>query len=300
MDRVHQSAGDWNFVFGVFGERDADRVADAIGKEAADADGAFDPAVLAVAGFGDAEMNRVVPATLGAIQFVEARDEQAVGLDHHLRVRRLHRENDVVVVEFAGNAGKFQRALDHAERRVAEAVHDAVAQAAVVRADAHRDAALFAKIHERRELFSNAPDLGGVFLVGVFANVKFFRVGEIARVDANFFNPLGGFQGGFGLEMDVCDEWDIAASFQKSGADAFQIARVFHGRSGDAHDFAAGFDESEGFANARVGIHRVAGEHRLNPNRIFPADGGAPGLNPAGLAAAGVVVELRRHGLVRS
>ena len=50
-----------NFVHAVFRERNADGVADAVGQQRADADGALDAAILAVAGFGDAEVNRVIP-----------------------------------------------------------------------------------------------------------------------------------------------------------------------------------------------------------------------------------------------
>ena len=56
-----EGAGDGDFVDAVLGERDADGVADAVGEERADADGALDAAVLAVAGLGDAEVERVIP-----------------------------------------------------------------------------------------------------------------------------------------------------------------------------------------------------------------------------------------------
>ena len=68
-------------------------------------------------GFGDAEVNRIIPVRPFLFQ---PRDEQAIALDHHLRVGRLHRELEVVEVVLARDAGKFQRALHHAERRVAE------------------------------------------------------------------------------------------------------------------------------------------------------------------------------------
>ena len=42
----------------VLRERNPDRVADSVGEQAADPDGALDAAILAIAGLGDAEMNR--------------------------------------------------------------------------------------------------------------------------------------------------------------------------------------------------------------------------------------------------
>ena len=118
-----QRLRDRDFVNRVLGERDADGVADAVRQQRADADGALDPAVLAVAGLGHAEVDWIVPVR--ALR-VEPGDEQAIGLDHHLRVGRLHREDEIVIVIFPRQTGEFQRALAHPERRVAVAVHDAV------------------------------------------------------------------------------------------------------------------------------------------------------------------------------
>ena len=56
-----ERARDGNFVHAVLGERDADGVADAVGQQRADADGALDAAVLAVARLGHAEVQRVIP-----------------------------------------------------------------------------------------------------------------------------------------------------------------------------------------------------------------------------------------------
>ncbi len=53
-----ERARDGNLVHAVLSERDADGIADAVGQERADADGALDAAVLAVAGFRDAEVQR--------------------------------------------------------------------------------------------------------------------------------------------------------------------------------------------------------------------------------------------------
>jgi hypothetical protein len=111
-------------------------------EQRADADGGFDAAVLAIAGFGDAEVDRVVPIRAFG---VEAGDEQAVGGDHDLGVAGLHGEDELVVVVIAGDAGEFEGAFDHAERGVAVAVHDAVAEGSVVGADAHGHAAVLAQ-----------------------------------------------------------------------------------------------------------------------------------------------------------
>ena len=94
-----EGPGDGDLVDAVLGKGDADGVAKAVHEERADADGGLDAAVLAIAGLGDAEVERVVHAFL-----VHAGDEQAVGLDHHLGVGGLHREDDVVKAVAAADA----------------------------------------------------------------------------------------------------------------------------------------------------------------------------------------------------
>ena len=54
--------------------------------------------------------------------------EEAVGLNHHLRIRSLHRKDDLLERMAFGDTEKFERALDHAERRVAIPIHDPVGE----------------------------------------------------------------------------------------------------------------------------------------------------------------------------
>ena len=131
---------------GVLGERDADRVAQAVGEERADPDRRLHPSVLALARLGDAEVERVVPA-----EAVLLGGEEAVRLHHHQRVRRLHREDEVVVVVGAADVGELDRRLDHPARRVAVEGKGARRERAVVGADPHRAVALLALLDERRE-----------------------------------------------------------------------------------------------------------------------------------------------------
>ena len=178
-----------------------------------------------------------------------------------------------MIVEFAGDAGEFQRALDHAERRVAVAVHDAIRKRAVICADAHRASVLLAKFHQRREAFANAAQLGFIFGVGVFLDREFFRVGVVAGVDADFLDPLRRLHRGVGFEMNVGDERDVAAALAQSGDDVLEIRCVFNGWRGDADDFTADGEEVECLLDGRGGVHRVARDHALHAHGIFAADG---------------------------
>ena len=137
----------------VLRQRNPNRIADPIGQQRADADRAFDAGVFAFAGLGHAEMNRIVPIRAFLAQ---ARDQQPIGIDHHFRIARFHREYDRVVIKLARDPRELERALHHAERAVAVAIHDAIGKGTVIGADSHSDSALFAKLDERRETVANA------------------------------------------------------------------------------------------------------------------------------------------------
>src|SRR5207249_2543990 len=83
--------------------------AQAVAQQRTDANGGLDAAVLAFAGFGDAQVDRVVPVRAFLFQ---PGDQEPVAFDHHLGVAGLHRELEVVEAVRAGNAGELQRALD--------------------------------------------------------------------------------------------------------------------------------------------------------------------------------------------
>ena len=63
-DELHQSAGHGNLTFRFLRERHADGVADALSEQGTDAHGRLDASVLALAGFGHAEVERVVHVLL--------------------------------------------------------------------------------------------------------------------------------------------------------------------------------------------------------------------------------------------
>ena len=290
VKRSGQRAGHGDLVDAVFGKRDADRVADAVIQKRADTDGALDAAILAIAGLGDAEVDGIIP--IGA-EFIQPGNEQPIGVDHHLGIAGLHREDEGVIIHLAGDSGEFQRALHHAERRIAVAVHDAVGKRAVIGADAHRDAAILAKLHQRREPLANALQLREVLLISVLDDLEFLRVGIVAGIDADLFHPARGFQRGFWLEMDIGDDWDIAALLAEALDDDLEIRGVLDRGSGDANDLAADGHEGERLADAGVRVHRVARDHRLEADRVRAADadradhhltGGAAGVGIRALA----------------
>ena len=210
---------------------------------------------------------------VGHLFLVHAGDEQAVGLDHHLGIRCLHREDDLVVGVARGDAEELEGALDHAERRVAVAVHDAIAERAVIGADAHRAAELFAADHERGKRIVEAGEFGVVVGVGVFADGEFFLVGVVAGIDADFFDVLDGFHRGAREEMDVGDDRDVGeAGGGELGADVAQAAGGGDVGRGDADDLAADLGEGDGLLDGGGDVLGVARRHRLDADGIGAAD----------------------------
>ena len=172
----------------------------------------------------------------------------------------------------AGDPGELERALDHAARRVAVAVHDPVAQRAVIRPDAQRAAELLAEQHERCELLVDPRQLLGILVVRVFLDLKFLLVRVIAGVDPDLLDPLGRFHRRVRLEVDVRDNRDVAAARVQPFDDVLQVGGVLHRRCGDAHDLAADLDQLERLLDGQLGVHRVAGEHGLLHGGMVTAD----------------------------
>ena len=199
-------------------------------------------------------------------------------------------------VVFAADVGELQRALNHAQRGIAEAVHDAVGERAVIRADADGALEPLAFQHERRELFLDTLQFLGVLRVGVFLDGKFLGVGIVAGIDTNDFHPFHRFHRGFGLEMDVGDNRHKTLLFVQFGDDVLQVRRVLHRRRGDAHDLATDGDEVERLLHAGGGVHRVAGDHGLDDDRMATAGNNAAmrGVADDNLATLTALKEIRR------
>ena len=228
-------------------------------------------------------MDRVVPVWP---LFIEPRHQQAVGGDHDLRIGGLHGEDHRVETKITGDPGEFQGALHHAERRVAEAVHDPVAERAVVGPDAHRHAALLAELHERGESLPNPLQLGRILGVAVVADVEFLGIGEVPGIDPHLLHPFDSLKRGLRLEVDVGDQGDMATESEQLPADVLQVGRILHRRGRDPDHLATRFDEPQGLRDTGRGVHRVAGDHRLDPDRVRSAESHSPDHHLAGGAAA--------------
>ena len=200
----------------------------------------------------------------------------------------------------AGDAGKFECAFDHAQRRVAVAIHDPITERAMIRPDANGAIELFALEHERCEFFFNAAQFLVVLLVRVFQDGEVFLVGVVAGVDAHLLDPIGGLHGGGGLEMDIRDEGRVAAFLAQAIDDVLQIGGDLCVLGGDADELAADVDERESLLDAGLSVLRVAGEHGLGDDGVVSADNNAArlgGANPP-LAGESTMIEIGRFAVL--
>ena len=160
---LQQGVGHRNLVLGRFAEADADGVADAVDEQGTDAHGTLQAAVLALAGFRDAEVEGE-----GHAFGLHGAAQQAHALHHHHGVGGFDADDDIQELLLHAHAQELHARLHDAGGRVAIARHDAVGERAVVHADAHGGAMLTADVEEGHEAVLNLAELGGVLLVGIF------------------------------------------------------------------------------------------------------------------------------------
>ena len=272
-----ECSGDWDFGFGVFGEGDADRIAQAIFEQRADARGGFDAPVFPVAGFCHPQMERVIHA-LGH-HFV---DQQAVRLNHHLGIAGFHGKHDVPIAEVLADPRKLEGGFDHAQGRVPVPAHDAVGQGAVVGADPHGRAVVLADLDQRREPVADAVEFVGVLRVRVFDDLELFFVRVIAGVHAHFFHESRcDFSRVRGV-VNIGHQGRIIARGPKFLFDGCEVAGFVLTRRGHAHVFAPSADHANGLGHRAVGVSRVGRGHRLHANGMVAAEWHAADIDFAG------------------
>ena len=140
---LDKHASDGHFGLGFFCQTNTHSVAQSVFEQGSDAQGRFDAAILSVPGLRHPKVKRKCHVFL-----VHARDQEAVRLDHDLRVGRLHGHHHIEIPFVHTNAQELEGAFHHAQRRIAIATHDAVRQGTVVGANPHGPAKLLAFLDE--------------------------------------------------------------------------------------------------------------------------------------------------------
>jgi hypothetical protein len=96
----------------------------------------------------------------------------------------------------------------------------------MVGADAHRHPPFLTKLYQWSEALPDPINLGLIFRIRVIAGGEFFGIGEVARIDANLLDPLGGLKGSLGLEVNVGDQRDTTTATVEFLADVFEICGI--------------------------------------------------------------------------
>ena len=274
---------DRDLLLRCFSERDTDRVAQALAQQGGDAGGALDPAVVAVARFGDTEVQGVVETLR-----VHAVRHHPVGGQHHRRPRRLHRDHDVVEVEAVTDADELHRALDHAQRCVAVAEQHPFRQGAVVHADAQGLVLLLQQLHQGFEgladAISDRRDLGltefGAVGVGLVEH-------EQAWIDAHLVDVLSHLQGDLhAVVVHVRHQRHRLIGALQPLADLAHGLGMGQGWHGDPHDLAARLVQAADAGRGPLDVEGVLIDHRLHHHRVLAAHPDIAHTHAAGLAPA--------------
>src|SRR5947199_162057 len=85
--------------------------------------------------------------------------------------------------------------------------------------------------------------------------------------------------------MNIGHDGRITATLAQAFYDVLEVARVFHRRRGDPHNFATHRCQLDRLLDGHLRVHRVARDHRLDPDRIRPAHPDAADHHFAGNAA---------------
>ena len=67
-------------------------------------------------------------------------------------------------------------------------------------------------------MLTNTDELVLILLIGVFADLKFFLIGIVAWIDANFFYPFGSLKCRIWFKVNICNKWYMACLLYTSDA----------------------------------------------------------------------------------
>ena len=263
-DVLHQFLSHRHLEFGIFAERNANGVAHALGEQRAYAHGTLYAAVLAVAGFGYAQVQREVH-----ILGIHSHHQSAHGFHHHHGVRCLYRYHHIVEILSHHHTQKLHHALHHTRRSVAVAAHNAVAERAVVHSQTHCRAMLLAYGDKGDERLGYFLYLASIFFVG---EREFFEcsrhVNKVAGIDSHLVGHASGFEGSFGIEVNIGHQRHIVAFiYQLSAYHAYAVG-LTHALSGESHQVGSGIGYAATLCHAALYVVSVGRRHRLHAHRV--------------------------------
>ena len=239
LERLEDLPGDLDLFLGVEGgQRDPDRVADAVGEQRAEADRALERARPLRARLGDAEVQRVVDLLAQqAVRRDRVRDRGR--LERDLEV--LKRRRSIRLDELDGGGDERLDRVRHLE------VVQVLGQRAGVHADAQRRAGRPGAIGDLGDL------LGPADVARVQADAVRARVDRLQRQRV--------------VEVDVGDDRD-----RRLAHDRLERLDVLLPRDGAADDVRAGVRDPTDLIHRGLQVGRFGLGHRLDRDRSAPAD----------------------------
>jgi hypothetical protein len=254
------------FEFGVFGERDANRVTESIREQGPNPNRGLHATVFSFSRFRDTQMQGVVP-----FQAVLFRRQQTVRLDHDQGVARFHTKDEIVVVEAAADIRKFNGRFDHTAGCVSIKGQDAGRKRTVVGTDAHAAIERLAFLHQRLQGFDQ---------VGAFRKVIFFcfvnlffkiftAVSKVPWVDANLLHGVGDEQGNDGLKVHIGTEGNVVSLLKETFSNLGTRVRFALSLYSDTDQVESLVGTAHDLLNGRIDVRRVGRGHGLSDNRML-------------------------------
>ena len=236
-----------NLVFGRFGQRNADRIADTVRQKRSDTDSTLDAPLDPVPCLGDAQVERIIhPFPLHRVH------QKPVGRHHDPRIARLHRHHNLIERLLATDAQELHRRGYHAFGRIAPLVENALRERTVIHAYADRHTALPALVDEGFELPVRRVIVSGI--------------------DTHLIHVFRSDRSHFGHEMDVRNDGGIAPLLPQTADDPLQILSLPTPLGRQPDDRPPGPENAFDLPDAGFGILGVGIGHRLHGDRTIPSD----------------------------
>ena len=272
-----------NFVFGRFSQRDPYRVANPVSQQGSDTHGRTDTPVLPLTRFGHPQVQRVVHP-LG----IHRHDQFSVGLDHHPRVARLHRDNHAVVALGPTHPQKLHGRLHHPVRRISVARHDTVRQRTVVHTDAYHGIVILAHLNQCRQLHPQPLQLRRILRIGIVHLLERSpAVDKVAGVNPHLAHILRRNEGHLGIEVNVGHQRHVTLTLLNPSANGQQAFGFGASGRREPNHVGSGGGYAHHLFGRSLHVGSIGGSHRLNHYRcIAPQHQVAADANRQGSTAA--------------
>ena len=234
-DILYEMFSHRNFCLRLLAQAHAYGVANAVGEQCSNAHGTLYASVLALTGFGHAEVEGIVHVGL-----VHLADEQTHGAHHDHGVAGLYAYDHVVKLLTLADAQKLHAALNNAFGRVAITRHYAVRERPVVHAYAHGRVVFAADVEEGHEALLQLFQLLGILGIGIFDMLeRACRVHIVARVHAHLLCIESSDVSHARVEMDVGHERCHEAVGTQLRVDVLKVLSLAGALRGETHQFAS-------------------------------------------------------------